>query len=54
MNRPVPISAQELRDVRNELKRLDQILAGLEAQAEADEGRITPAGEPTQRPYRLR
>jgi hypothetical protein len=54
MNPRVPISSQELKDLRADVKRLDTIVAGLIAQAESDEGRVTPASEPTARPARIR
>ena len=50
----MPISADDLKEVREALKRLDQIVAGLQAQAESEEGRATPAGEPAPRFARLR
>lgn len=50
----MPISAAELKELRDALKRVDTIAAGLQAQAEVDEGRVTPQGEPEARPFRLR
>jgi len=50
----VPISADDLKEVRDAIKRLDQIIAGLQAQAESEEGRRTPEGEPTAQRFRLR
>jgi hypothetical protein len=50
----MPITEQELKEVRAELKRLDQILEGLQYKAAGEEGRLIPAGEPSARPTRLR
>ena len=54
MNPPVPISAQELKDLRAQVKQLDQQLEGLQNKAAAEEAHPAPAGEPPARPNRVR
>ena len=50
----MPISAEDLKELRDALKRVDQIAAGLQAQAQDEEGRVTPTSEPPARTFRLR
>jgi hypothetical protein len=50
----MPITAAELKDLRDQLKNLDQQLEGLQHKAAAEEGRVVPEGEPAPRLNRLR
>jgi hypothetical protein len=50
----MPMSAADLAELLADVKRLASIIEGHKAQAESEEGRVAPAGEPPARTFRLR
>jgi hypothetical protein len=50
----MPITSQELKDIRDALKILDQVVEGLQNKAMLEEQHPAPEGQPAARPTRLR